>query len=439
MQFTFYIAATILLLALMIAMIIHVLTYSGFDKKQKGWFVATFALISFCALAELALHCGYYDPALKVPLTILTVLQFSSAPCFAMLFAGALGLKHQTAAVLITFGICFAIHVICAPFGWIFHFDDAGYHRDAAFIIYEITYFGSLFYIIVALILVGRNFRHRDIATIVMVLIVIAAGVVPMTLASLHIAYIAVGMAACLCYVFYNDLVQEDTKDALVQNQQKMSSLQTQIIGRLANLIESRDTDTGGHVARTSRYCRLLAEQARDAGLYEGLIDDEYIERIYILAPIHDVGKILVSDKILRKPGRLTTEEFEEMKKHASLGGEVAKKILDGIADEAYLSTAYDIATYHHERYGGGGYPTGISGEDIPLSARIMAIADVFDALVSKRCYKEAMPVEEAFQTIAEESETHFDPKLVELFLKNKDLYAQINESLADKEEERHA
>ena len=439
MQLNFYIAATILLLVLMIAMIIHVLNYSGFDKKQKRWFVGTFALISFCALAELAVHCGYYDPSFKIPLTILTVLQFASAPCFAMLFAGALGLRHQREAVLITLGVCLLIGIICAPFGWVFYFDDTGYHRGVAFLVYEVTYFGSLLYIVVTLILVGRNFRHRDFATIVMILTVIAAGILPMTLASLHIAYIAVGMAACLCYVFYNDLVQEDTRDALVQNQQRMSSMQSQIISRLANLIESRDTETGGHVIRTSAYCKLLAEQARKEGLYEGQIDDAYIERLYVLAPIHDVGKILVSDKILRKPGRLTPEEFEEMKKHASLGGDIARNILQGIADETYLSTAYDIATYHHERYGGGGYPKGISGEGIPLSARIMAIADVFDALVSKRCYKEPMSVDEAFKTIAEEAGTHFDPKLVGLFLKNKELYAEINRSLADKEEPPHA
>ena len=138
------------------------------------------------------------------------------------------------------------------------------------------------------------------------------------------------------------------------------------------------------------------------------------------------------SDKILRKPARLTPDEFEEMKKHAALGGDVAKHILHDIGDEHYLEFAYDIATYHHERWEGGGYPKGIKGEEIPLSARIMAIADVFDALVSKRCYKEAMPVDKAFDVIKSESGTHFDPKLVELFIKNKEMYASINASLSD-------
>lgn len=430
----YYTAATILLAVLMVAMIVHVLTYSGFNKRQKGWFIATFGTIIFCSLAEFALHCGYYDEVFKIPLTILTVLQFALAPCFAMLFAGALGLKHQGKIAAGFFAFCLTTGIICAPFGWVFYFDATGYHRGDAFLIYEITYFLGLAYIIVTLIMVGKKFHHRDIGTIIMVVVVLAAGIIPMTILSLHVAYIAVGMSACICYVYYNDLVQQDTKDDLIKNQEKISNMQVQIIARLANLIESRDTETGGHVARTSEYCKVIAEEARKAGLYTDIIDDDYITKIYSMAPIHDVGKILVSDKILRKPGKLTPEEYEEMKKHATLGGEVARKILNDIADEDYINFAYDIATYHHERYAGGGYPKGIKGEEIPLSARIMAIADVFDALVSKRCYKEAMPVEQAFKVIEEESGTHFDPKLVEIFLNNKVKFEDINTSLADKE-----
>ena len=428
----YYSAATLLLTVLMVTMIIHVLNYSGFNKKQKSWFVATFGTITFCALAEFALHCGYYDPAFKIPLTILTVLQFSIAPSFAMLFAGALGLKHQRLIVNCYGVLCLLVNTICAPFGWIFYIDAEGYHRGAAFLIYEITYFASLAYIIVSLIIVGRKFRHRDLGTIIMVLVVLAAGIIPMTISALHVAYVAVGMAACICYVFYNDLVQQDTKAALVANQEKVSKMQVQITGRLANLIESRDAETGGHVARTSAYCKTLAEDAKRAGVYDDVIDEKFISDIYAFAPIHDVGKILVSDKILRKPGRLTPEEFEEMKKHAALGGEVARKVLNDIADENHMKFASDIATYHHERWEGGGYPTGIKGEQIPLSARIMAIADVFDALVSKRCYKEAMSVDEAIQAIQSESGTHFDPKLVAVFLENKEKYIKINSELSD-------
>lgn len=433
MEGLYYTFCTVLLVVLMMAMSIHVIFYTGFDKKQKRWFIATFSAISFCALAEYALHCGYYDPIFKIPLTILTVLQFSLAPTFAMLFAGALGLKHQLKIAIITFGICFIAGVICLPFEGIFYFDDIkGYQRGSAFLIYEISYFLSLAYIIGTLFIASKKFRNRDVGTIIMVLVILAAGIIPMTIYQLHIAYIAVGMSSCICYVFYNDLVQQDTKFALLHEQEKLNTFQVQVISRLANLIESRDTETGEHVARTSAYVKTLAEDAYSSGVYKDEINPHFIDLLYTLAPMHDVGKILVPDKILRKPGKLTPEEYEEIKKHASDGGQVVSQILSGIANDEYIKFATDIATCHHERWDGHGYPHGLKENDIPLSARIMAIADVFDALVSKRCYKEAMPVEEAFKTIKEESGTHFDPLLVDIFLANKEKYISINNSIRD-------
>ena len=253
------------------------------------------------------------------------------------------------------------------------------------------------------------------------------------TIFQLHIGYVTVGIAACVCYVFYNDLVQEDMHAELVEQQQKLSEIQTKIISRLSNLIESRDTETGEHVARTSAYVKTLAEDALASGIYTEEINKDYIKLLAMLSPMHDVGKILVSDKILRKPGRLTPEEFEEIKKHASSGGDIVRDILNDISDEKYVNFAIDIATYHHERWDGKGYPMGLKEKEIPLSARIMAIADVFDALVSKRCYKEPMEIEEAFKTIQEESGTHFDPKLVDIFLKNKEKYIKINADITDK------
>ena len=432
----FYTAATILIVLLMIAMSIHVFHYSGFNKKEKGWFVATFTAIAFCALAEFALHCGYYDQAFTVPLTILTVLQFSVAPCFAMLFAGALGFKYQGRIVTIVFTVCLTVGIICAPLKGIFYFDETGYHRGPAFLIYEISYFLSLAYIVVFLILVGRRFKQRDLATIIMVLVVLAAGIIPMSIYQLHVAYVAVGMVSCLCYVYYNDLIQTETKEKLIANQKKVSDMQIQIIARLANLIESRDTETGQHVARTSAYVKTLAEDCLHDGVYTETINEQYINSLYELAPIHDVGKILVSDRILRKPGKLTPEEYEEIKKHASMGGQVARQVLNDIADEEYVRFACDIATYHHEKWNGTGYPEGLKGEEIPLSARIMAIADVFDALISKRCYKEPMPIDKAFKEIESESGTHFDPKLVEVFLNHKDKYIEISKTITDEIEE---
>lgn len=430
----YYTAATVLVVLLMVTMIIHVLNYSGFNKVQKRWFFATFSSIIFCALAEFAIQCGFYNDMFKIPLTILTVLQFAVAPCFTILLAGALGLKHQKLIAIIAFGACLIIGIVCAPFEWIFSFDPVtGYQRGPYFLIYEITYFLSIAYLLVVLFIVNKNFHHRDIATIIMVIVVVAVGIAIMSAFQIHIGYITVGIAACICYVFYNDLTQQDTKAELIANQQVVYNIQTQLISRLANLIESRDTETGEHVTRTSEYVKTLAEDALSEGVYTESINSDYIEKLTLLSPMHDVGKILISDKILRKPGRLTPEEFEEIKKHASDGGEIVKQILSDISTEEYVIFAIDIATYHHERWDGKGYPQGLKEDEIPLSARIMAIADVFDALVSKRCYKEAVPADKAFKIIEEESGTHFDPKLVAVFLSHKEKYVRIYNSISDK------
>ena len=425
---TFYSAIVIITEMLMITMIVHVLFYREFNKTQKTWFIATFIGVMICNAAEFAVHCGSYDPIFKIPLTILTVLQFSLAPIMAMLFAGALGLKYQGKIAVGFFGVNLLMEIILAIFGKVFYFDDVGYQRGDLFILYEIIYAISLGYLLVSLVLVSLHFKHRDVSTIGLILFgLVIGGIVPMTFFKLNVAYLAIGVAASLCYIFYNDLVQQDTKDELVDRERKLSEIQSHIISGMANLIESRDTDTGEHVNRTSRYVRILAENAKAKGIYADQITNHFIILLYTLAPMHDVGKIVVSDQILKQPRRLTKEEFEIMKKHAKDGGVVVKKILDGITDEEYIRFAADIATYHHERWDGTGYPLGLKEEAIPLSARIMAIADVFDALISKRCYKDAIPIDEAIAVIKSESGTHFDPKLVDVFLECKDKFIKAS------------
>ena len=224
-----------------------------------------------------------------------------------------------------------------------------------------------------------------------------------------------------------NDLIQKEKQAEFVANQERVSRMQAHIISGLANLIESRDLETGEHVARTRSYAKALSEFARADGVYADLLDDHFISLICRVAPLHDVGKIVVPDHILKKPGRLTPEEYDEMKRHASEGGRVVREVLDGVTDDEYLSFASDVATCHHEKWNGKGYPKGYSGEAIPLSARIMAIADVFDALVSERCYKEAMPPERAFEIIREEAGAQFDPNLAQVFLNHKDEFAELS------------
>ena len=424
---SFYSALIMITEILMAAMIMHVFGYSGFKKGQKKWYILTFACIMFCAFAEFLVHCGAYDSKFKVILSIITVMQFSLAPLLGILFTGALGLKNQKKIGMIYFGISFLVEAIAAPFGAIFFFDEVGYHRGDLFILYELFYFISLGYLIVCMIIIGRRFRKRDFVTIVMILILLVAGIIPMALFKINVTYMAIAVAASLCYIYYNDLVQQDIKAELVANQQKISGMQTHMISGLANVIENRDMDTGEHILRTSMLVRMLSEYARMEGVYTDVINDHFIDLIYTLAPMHDVGKIVISDMILKKPGKLTPDEFAEMKRHASVGGDVVKEVLSGITDEEYLKFASDISTYHHEWWDGSGYPNGLKGEEIPLCARIMAIADVYDALISERCYKKAMPPEEAFKIIENEAGSHFDPNLVKVFLKHKEAFKDVD------------
>ncbi len=414
----FYLSSIILIVFLMLAMTIHVIRYSGFDRHQKGWYIVTFVSAMFCAVAEYAVHCGYYNQALSVPLTILTVLQFSVAPFIAVSFSGALGLHKQAKKAIWFFLPHVVIELIAAPFGWIFYFAEDGYHRGNLFIIYCAFYFLGLIYLMGSMLKAGCNFKHRDKSTIIMIALTLIAGIIPVTFLNIHTAYISIGMAACLCYIYYNDLVQEDTQAELIANQKKITDMQEHMISGLASIIESRDMDTGLHVARTRELVKIISEGALKEGVDTDEINDQYIDLIYTLAPMHDVGKIVVSDTILKKPSRLTPEEFEQIKAHAKSGGVIVRKILSGITDESYLKFASDIATYHHERWDGKGYPAGLKGEEIPLCARIMAIADVYDALTSERCYKKAMRSDEAARIIKEESGTHFDPELVDVFSK---------------------
>ena len=424
---TFYISITIITEVLMLTMIFHVMGYSGFVKGQKSWYIFTFSCIMLCSAAECLVHCGYYDPKFKIILTLVTIIQFSLAPLLGILFIGALGIKNQRKIGTVFLIMSFIVEVVCAPFKAIFYFNDEGYFRGDFFFIYSIFFFASLVYLIVCMFIVGRRFEKRDFSTVLMILAILISGILPMAINKLNVAYLAIAVSSCLCYIYYNDLVQQDIKTELIRNQEKMTSMQTHMISGLANVIENRDMDTGEHIVRTSMLVRMLSEYARIDGVYVEEIDDRFIDLIYTLAPMHDVGKIIIPDNILKKPGRLTDEEFETMKKHAEVGGDVVKEVLSGISDEKYLSFAADLSTYHHEWWNGAGYPKGLRCEEIPLCARIMAIADVYDALISERCYKNAMKPEDAFRIIEEESGTHFDPKLVKVFLNHKKEFKNID------------
>jgi putative two-component system response regulator len=199
------------------------------------------------------------------------------------------------------------------------------------------------------------------------------------------------------------------------------------LVFALAKLADSRDPETGEHLERIREYSRVLADQLRRHGPYRDDIDDDFVRSIYRSSPLHDIGKVGIPDVVLLKPGRLTDREFEMMKQHAMIGadalGEVARH---GKTSGRFLNMAIDIARHHHERFDGSGYPDKLSGHSIPLAARIVALADVFDALTSIRVYKAAFTIEVARSMIEAESGNHFDPAVVEAFKARFDDFARI-------------
>ena len=211
----------------------------------------------------------------------------------------------------------------------------------------------------------------------------------------------------------------------------ELSRFHSETVMSFANLIENRDNSTGGHIKRTSRYVGLIAEELLARNYYTEILTKDYITNLLKAAPMHDIGKISVPDAILQKPGRLTDEEFRIMKLHAENGGNIIRETFRNLRDEEYRKMAFEVARYHHEKWNGKGYPDGLIGQDIPLCARIMAVADVFDAVSEKRCYREAMPLDRCFSIIREGSGRDFDPLIAEVFLDIRDKVEKVHGEFA--------
>ena len=208
--------------------------------------------------------------------------------------------------------------------------------------------------------------------------------------------------------------------------------MHTAFLITLADMVESRDQNTGDHVRKTASYVKIILDELKREGVYTEQLTDKYIGDVVSSAPLHDVGKINISDIILNKPGKLTDEEFEIMKTHTTAGGNIISSIIDKVPDSDYLHEAKNLAMYHHEKWNGKGYPAGLAGEDIPLSARVMAVADVFDALISDRCYKKGFPYDKAFSIIREERGRQFDPKIVDAFFAAEDQILEVADKFSE-------
>lgn len=214
----------------------------------------------------------------------------------------------------------------------------------------------------------------------------------------------------------------------IMEDSMRLGRIQDSVVIGMANLIESRDGSTGKHVKNTQNYVRMIATELLSRGHFTKELTPAYIEDLCKAAPLHDVGKIKIPDAILQKPGRLTPEEFETMKLHTTHSGKIIQTIIGDIEDGPYVRLVEDIALYHHERWDGTGYPAGLTGTSIPLSARIMAVADVFDALYEERCYKPPVrPIERIMQIMSEGRGTQFDPVILDVFM---DMLPQLKEVL---------
>jgi putative two-component system response regulator len=215
-------------------------------------------------------------------------------------------------------------------------------------------------------------------------------------------------------------------KQQLEEIRQDIARIHEELAGTLASVISLRDTETGSHLCRIRAYTQVLAEQLAIEGRYAGKIDETFLRNLYFAAPLHDIGKVGIADAILKKPGQLTPSEFAEVQRHTVLGAELLERAAARFPAAEYLPTAIQVARHHHERFDGTGYPDGLAGEAIPLSARIVTAADVFDAMTSDRVYRKAVSPTVATAEIFRGAGTQFDPVVVDAFMACVDVLVQV-------------
>lgn len=218
----------------------------------------------------------------------------------------------------------------------------------------------------------------------------------------------------------------------VLEQVQEITSAQLGMIFSMAKLAESRDPETGEHLLRMAEYCKILCNKLRLLPKYSSLIDSNLIHNIYGASPLHDIGKVGIPDRILQKPGKLTKDEFGIMKTHTTIGAETLREVSEKHPGNSFLRIGIEIAESHHEKWDGTGYPHGLSGEKIPIAGRILALGDVFDALTSRRCYKEPFSHDKSRDIVIAGSGKHFDPDVVNAFLSTEDQFTAIRERYID-------
>ncbi len=225
---------------------------------------------------------------------------------------------------------------------------------------------------------------------------------------------------------------QSELEQRVQAQVKEITSAQLAAIFAMSKLAESRDTETGAHLERMREYCRVLAQHLGKLEKYRKMLNAEFVEAIYAASPLHDIGKVGIPDHILLKAGKLNLAEWEVMKTHAVIGGNTLRAVDAQHPGNMLIRMGIDIAEGHHEKWDGSGYPNALRGESIPIAARILALADVYDALTSQRCYKKAFPHEEALQIISQGAGSHFDPEVAQAFLEIDSEFIRIRQHFKD-------
>lgn len=414
-----YLVMILICLLIMFTMSMFVRCNSTLSKESKKWFIITFIGISIGIFAETSraiLDVYRISPVLY---RIITLIEFSITPLFPIPLSLACGIKKPAKYAGVVLLIHAFIELVSSFTGLIFSVDSNGvYSRGDLYFIYILSYVISLLYLIFSFAYVSRKFQNRNRILLILALVVIFSGIIPSLIdRNIKTAFLGMTFMAVILYCYYEDLNRQSLDAEIKAKNDRIKNMQSSTIIGIANLIESRDGGTGEHIKNTSNYVRMLAATAKDRGIYIDTIDDDFINLITTAAPLHDIGKIAIPDCILLKPGKLNYDEFEIIKTHTTEGGKMIRHVLGDSSDMDYISIAYDVAMLHHEKWDGSGYPLGLKGDSIPISARIMAICDVYDALVMERVYKRAYTKEEALQIIIDGSGKHFDPILAKLFV----------------------
>ena len=430
-------------------------------KKARTWFhrIAVTNILVSAADIITVIYNGPAHPSAFIILPVSMFLyyfwSFMYVPFSGLCIISLLGeekreknAKKFIIFVIVVSAVIFATLLALTPSkNFLYEIDENNYYSRGHYfficiIIQDLMYLSIIYYLI--RIKDSLN-RRKLLATISFIFFPQVTQIIQLAIPGLSLINTGYSLIFIIMFIFSNsfaesqlmntthklDAIENEVQDKsteIERNKLKIIKMQDHTIESLSNLVENRDEDTGEHVLRTREYVELLAVQMMKDGFYPDILTPRYIRMLKRAAPMHDIGKIVVADSILKKPGRFTPDEYEQMKRHAAEGGRIVHQIFDGYEAPEYIQITADIATHHHEKWDGSGYPDKLAGEDIPFSARIMALSDVFDALVSHRVYKSPMSYDEAFQLIEEGIGTQFDPVIAQEFLKIREKVSAINE-----------